>query len=94
MRWTRSGNFAAISRAGSSVPESAVRQPYSFGAPVRSIFLRNPLLRKRFQIALPELSGPNARKNVALTPNRRNVSSSRGTPSRIPSCVSTSTLRL
>ena len=37
------------------------------------------------------LSGPSVKKNVALTPCFENVSSSRGTPSRVPRKVSTST---
>jgi len=37
---------------------------------VRHIFVRKPRREKRFQIALPELSGPKARKKLARTPQR------------------------
>ncbi|GBH10119.1 hypothetical protein KPSA1_03529 [Pseudomonas syringae pv. actinidiae] len=68
---------------GQAVPASRMSQPYRLAARDRSIFQKN-VGRARRHRWRPMLSGPTLKKNVALTWASSSMSSSLGTPSRVP----------
>jgi hypothetical protein len=81
-----------MSGAGRSVPYSIVLRPYDAAGFADRTFFTKPFRKTRL-MALPLVSGPREKKNVALTLSFSKRSTRRGTPSSVPRYVSTSTLR-